>query len=148
MDSSRDSGKKSGGGYETLDGDLADQMRLLEEENERLRAGRDHMESLETEKLRGENDSLRRELKTLEIWKQKAESLLSQMEQEWEHFLEKKELVYKRSIKEKQDLEAELKKCKTQLYNAYQEITWMKNFELENKSLRKDKTDLLEDLRK
>jgi len=59
-----------------------------------------------------------------------------------------KDINYTLLKKEKQSLEDENKKIQNLLYQSYEKIKSLESLQMENWILKKDKTDLLQDLRK
>lgn len=132
--------------HEGLNFDLSERIKALEEQNEELKSNHDHTNLKDLEKLETKLEELENEKKELIRTNQKSKAKYDRIEKEREAkvlAIEKIKLLQKEIKIEK----IEKKKLSDQLFRSYNEISYLKNFERENKSLKKEKTELLEEIR-
>jgi hypothetical protein len=132
--------------HEGLNFDLSERIKALEEQNEELKFNHDHSNLKDMEKLETKLEELENEKKELIRTTQKSKAKYDRIDKEREAkvlAIEKIKLLQKEIKIEK----IEKKKVSDQLFRSYNEISFLKNFERENKSLKKEKTELLEEIR-
>ena len=132
---------------EGLNFDLSERIKMLEEQNEDLKNMQQHERNRELQQLTTKLEELEDEKKDLIRTNHNTKKKYERFEQEREAKMLAKDKI-KLLQKELSNALMEKKKVSDQLIRSYQEISRLKNYENENKSLKKDRLELLDDLRK
>lgn len=130
-----------------LNFDLSERIKMLEEQNEELKNNHQHSNNMEYRMLETRLEELQREKKDLIRTNQRVQMKYERYEKEREAKMLAKDKI-KLLQKELTTANMEKKRVSEQLLRSYQEISRLKIYENENKSLKKDRLDLLEELRK